>query len=332
HRGGDRARRQCRRRGLRLPLRHRRRHGQSAIPPLPRISRPLHHPAPDRLGLDQAGGAPHRPAHLPARAPGNPRRDQDRRRRGGARGDAAASAQQPRPLRGHRRRTTHRGKSFRHERLESFFMNKVLLTGAAGDVGTRLRKLLQGVYTLRSSDIRGPADLAAGDDFVQGDLGDYAAVEKMVAGIDGIIHLGGFSVEGPWPTILNANIVGCYNLFEAAYRAGVKRVVFASSNHAVGFYPRAKKIGVDVTVKPDSRYGVSKAFGEALGSFYAEKHGMSVTCLRIGNVNDKPIDVRRLSIWLKPEDLAQLIRIGLEHPDIKFEVFYGCSDNAAAWW
>jgi uronate dehydrogenase len=173
---------------------------------------------------------------------------------------------------------------------------------------------------------------AGGDDFVPGDLADYAAVEKMVEGIDGIIHLGGFSVEGPWQTILNANIIGCYNLFEAAYRAGVKRVVFASSNHAMGFYPRSEKIGVNVTVRPDSRYGVSKAFGEAIGSFYADKHGLGVTCIRIGNVNDKPIDLRRLSIWLKPEDLVQLIRIGLEHPDIHFEIVYGCSDNAAAWW
>jgi uronate dehydrogenase len=212
-------------------------------------------------------------------------------------------------------------------------MKNVLLTGAAGDVGTRLRKLLKGVYpALRSSDIRRPADLAPGDDFIQADLADYAAVEKIVAGIDGIIHLGGFSVEGPWQTILNANIVGCYNLFEAAYRAGVKRVVFASSNHAMGFYPRSEKIGVNVTVRPDSRYGVSKAFGEAIGSLYADKHGLGVTCIRIGNVNDKPIDRRRLSIWLKPEDLVQLIRIGLEHPEIHFEVFYGCSDNAAAWW
>jgi len=211
-------------------------------------------------------------------------------------------------------------------------MKKVLLTGAAGDVGTRLRKLLKSVYTLRISDIRRPADLGDDEDFVQADLADYAAVEKIVDGVDGIIALGGFSVEGPWETILNANIVGCYNLFEAAYRANVKRVVFASSNHAMGFYPRSEKIGVNVTVKPDSRYGISKAFGEAVGSFYADKHGMSVTCLRIGNVNDKPIDVRRLSIWLKPEDLVQLIRIGLEHPDIRFEIFYGCSDNAAAWW
>ncbi|MFY9696684.1 MAG: NAD(P)-dependent oxidoreductase, partial [Xanthobacteraceae bacterium] len=123
-----------------------------------------------------------------------------------------------------------------------------------------------------------------------------------------------------------------YNLFEAAYRAGVKRVVFASSNHAVGFYPRSRRTGVDVTVRPDSRYGVSKAFGEALGALYSDKHGLRVTCLRIGNVADAPVDERRLSIWIKPEDLAQLVRIGLEHPDIRYEIFYGVSDNAASWW
>ena len=151
-------------------------------------------------------------------------------------------------------------------------------------------------------------------------------------GIDGVVHLGGFSVEGPWETILSANIIGCRNMYEAAYRAGVKRVIFATSNHAVGFYPRSKKIPVDVTVRPDLHYGVSKAFGEAIGAFYADKHGLRVTCIRIGNFGDAPIDERRLSIWLKPEDLVQLIRIGLEHPDIHFEIFYGASDNAAGWW
>jgi uronate dehydrogenase len=212
-------------------------------------------------------------------------------------------------------------------------MKTILVTGAAGGIGSRLRKLMRGLYpTLRWSDIRTPTDLQPHEQFVAADLADYAAVEKLVEGVDGVVHLGGHSTEGPWDTILNANIVGCYNIFEAAYRKGVKRVVFASSNHAVGFYPRARKIGVDVTVRPDSRYGVSKAFGEALGSFYADKHGLRVTCLRIGNVGDAPIDERRLSIWLKPEDLVQLIRIGLEHPDIRFEVFYGMSDNAKAWW
>ena len=212
-------------------------------------------------------------------------------------------------------------------------MQNVLITGAAGDIGTRLSKILRGVYPhLRASDIRKPADLSAGDDFIPANLTDLAEVEKAVAGMEGVIHLGGHAVEGSWETILNANIIGCYNLFEAARRAGLKRVVFASSNHAIGFYPRSQRIGVDVRVRPDSRYGVSKAFGEALGSLYADKHGLRVTCLRIGNVADTPVDERRLSIWVKPEDLAQLMRIGLEHPDINFEIFYGVSDNAASFW
>jgi uronate dehydrogenase len=209
----------------------------------------------------------------------------------------------------------------------------ILITGAAGDIGTRLRKLFKGVYPqIRISDISIPADIGPDEEFIADDLSDYAQVEKITAGIDGIVHLGGISIEGSWDAIHKSNIVGCYNLFEAAYRAGVKRVVFASSNHAVGFYPRAQKIGVNVTVRPDSRYGVSKAFGEALGSLYADKHGLGVTCIRIGNVNDTPLDKRRLSIWVKPDDLAQLIRIGLEHPDIHFEIFYGASNNEAGWW
>src|ERR1043166_6646427 len=212
-------------------------------------------------------------------------------------------------------------------------MQNILVTGAAGDIGTRLRKLLKGAYPrIRWSDIRTPANLGADEEFVAADLGDYKQVEKVVAGIDGIAHFGGYSVEGDWPTILSANIVGCRNLFEAAYRAGVERVVFASSNHAVGFYPRKRKIGTDVTVRPDSRYGVSKAFGEATGALYADKYGLKVTCLRIGNFGEKPLDHRRLSIWLKPEDLVQLCRIGLEHPAIHFEILYGASDNERSWW
>src|SRR3974390_3729215 len=180
-------------------------------------------------------------------------------------------------------------------------VQRVLMTGAAGDVGSRLRTLLRGTYpSLRLSDIRVPDDLWAGEDFIRADLNDYSQVEKIVDGIDGIIQLGGISVEAPWDTILNANIVGCYNLFEAAHRAGVKRVVFASSNHAIGFYPRSQRIGVDVRVRPDSRYGVSKAFGEALGSLYADKHGLRVTCLRIGNILDAPADARRPLVWVTP--------------------------------
>src|SRR5438477_5997954 len=142
-------------------------------------------------------------------------------------------------------------------------MQTVLITGAAGGIGTRLRQLLKGIYpTTRLSDRKRPADLAPDETFVQADLANMAEVEKAVAGVQGIVHLGGFSVEGPWDTILQSNIIGTYNLFEAARRHRVERIVFASSNHAVGFYPRARRIGTDTPVRPDSRYGVSKAFGE----------------------------------------------------------------------
>ena len=164
---------------------------------------------------------------------------------------------------------------------------------------------------------------------------DLASMDDMLAitkGVDAIVHLGGYSVEGPWEAILNANIVGHYNLLEAARRNAVKRVIFPTSNHAVGFYRRDQTIDHRVYPKPDSRYGVSKVFGEALGSLYADKYGMQVFMMRIGNVNPKPIDKRRLSLWFSPRDLAQLVAIGIEHPDIKFEIVYGISGNKRAWY
>ena len=210
---------------------------------------------------------------------------------------------------------------------------RVLLTGAAGGIGTRLRRLLPAIYpSLRLSDLKAPSDLLSDEQFIAADLADLAQVERICEGIDGVIHLGGQSLEADWETVLNANIIGTYNLFEAAKRNGVKRVVFASSNHVVGFYPRSRRLGTDVVPLPDTRYGVSKAFGEQLGALYAYKFGLRVLSLRIGNVDDKPGDVRRMSIWLSPDDLVQLIRIGLEHPDLRYEVFYGISGNDRGWW
>src|SRR5262249_5056417 len=197
------------------------------------------------------------------------------------------------------------------------------VTGAAGGIGTRLRQLLPSVYPdICWSDRVAPPHLASHERFVKADLTVMSEVEQAIDGAHGIVHLGGHSIEGSWETILNANIIGCYNLFEAARRRGVERVVFASSNHAIGFYPHQRRIGTDDPVRPDSRYGVSKAFGEALGALYAYKHGLRITSIRIGNFGEAPVDERRLSIWLKPEDLVQLIRIGLEHPDIRCEIFY----------
>lgn len=212
-------------------------------------------------------------------------------------------------------------------------MKRVLVTGAAGGIGSYLRELLPPVYPgLVLSDMFKPTDLRPDEKFIEADLREPAEIEAACEGIDGIVHLGGQSVEAPWETILQANIIGCHNLFEAARKQGVKRVVFATSNHAVGYYPRTTTIATNVIPRPDSRYGVSKLFGEGLGAMYAYKHGLGVTSLRIGNVGDKPLDERRLAIWLKPEDLVQLIRIGLERPGLVYEVMYGVSDNQRSWY
>jgi uronate dehydrogenase len=204
----------------------------------------------------------------------------------------------------------------------------VLITGATGDVGTHLTRELAGKYNLRLSDRR-PLDVK---NFVKADITKMADALKITQGVDAVVHLGGYSVEGPWQEILQANIVGCYNVFEAARRNGVKRVVFPTSNHAVGFYRRDQTIDHKVYPRPDSRYGVSKVFGEALGSLYADKYGMEVFMMRIGNVGPKPLDKRRLSIWFSPRDLAQLVSIGIDKPGIKFEIVYGISGNKRAWY
>jgi uronate dehydrogenase len=211
-------------------------------------------------------------------------------------------------------------------------MKRILLTGAAGGVATVLRPLLRADYRLRLSDRREIAGLAADEETAPADLADMAALRRAIAGVDGIVHLGGYPRETDWDTIHAANIVGCYNLFEAARLEGVRRIVFASTNHAVGFYPRSETIPANVTPRPDTRYGASKAFGEALASLYAYKYGAEVMSIRIGHVLAKPIDMRRLAIWVSPRDLAQLVRIGLEAPGIRHEIVYGVSDNQRAWW
>ena len=212
-------------------------------------------------------------------------------------------------------------------------MDRVLITGAGGGIGRSLRDSLQGVYRVVRVSDRVPLGAArSGEEVDRTELSDMAAVEWLVDGVDGIIHLGGISGEGEWDAILQSNIIGTYNLFEAARRARVKRIIVATSNHAVGFYPRDLMIDHRVVPRPDSRYGVSKAFAEALASLYADKHGIGFLCTRIGNFGPKPIDKRRLSIWISPRDYTQLVRIGLEHPDIRYEIVYGVSNNRRSWY
>jgi uronate dehydrogenase len=206
------------------------------------------------------------------------------------------------------------------------------MTGAKGRVARFLRTQLAGRYQLRLSDLTDLDDVGPEESSIPADLGDPHAVRCAVEGVDGVVHLGGHSVEGGWDEIRRANIEGAHNLYEAARDAGVKRVVFASSNHAMGFYPRIETVDHGSYPKPDSRYGLSKVFGEALASLYADKYGVDSLCIRIGNVDTKPVDFRRLSIWISPRDMGQLVMIGLEHPDIRFEIVYGMSDNQRAWW
>lgn len=210
-------------------------------------------------------------------------------------------------------------------------MKTILMTGAAGRIGTFLRPELRAKYRLRLSDIMPIRDLQPGETFETADVALMEDMLRVTKDVDAVVHFGGQSGESSWERILEANIVGFYNTIEAARRNGVKRFLVATSNHAVGFYRCEERIDHTVYPKPDSRYGVSKVFNEALASLYADRYGMEIFCMRIGNVNHAPIDRRRLAIWISGRDMAQLVTIGLEHPGLHFEIVYGISDNARAW-
>jgi uronate dehydrogenase len=210
----------------------------------------------------------------------------------------------------------------------------VLLTGAAGGVGTLMRELLpQYGYELRLLDLV-PVDGAP--DAITADLADKDALREAVRGVDAIIHLAGISVEAPFEKILRANIEGTYNLYEAAREEGVRRVLFASSNHAVGFTPRPvgddPLIPVSTPRRPDTFYGLSKGFGEDLAQLYWDLHGVETVSVRIGSCFRKPTNVRMLSIWLSPADCARLLHAALTADDVKHTVVYGSSANTRLWW
>lgn len=210
---------------------------------------------------------------------------------------------------------------------------RVVMTGAAGGVGGMIRPYLRKLATeLVLSDRNEIDDAVENETSVPADLTDLDTMERLLEGADGLVHLGGQSVEGDWDTVLNANIIGLYNTYEAARRQGCKRIIFATTNHVVGYHRRQHVIDHTAMLRPDSRYGVSKAFGEAMGRMYADKHGLQILNIRIGNVGEKPLDLRRLAIWVSPRDLSQLIGIGLTHPDMHYEIVYGSSKNARSWW
>jgi uronate dehydrogenase len=212
-------------------------------------------------------------------------------------------------------------------------MTPLLLTGAAGELGRWLRpRLRERYHVLRCSDIRDAGPAAPGEEVIVGDLADASAVERMVRGVDTIVHFGATTVEAPFDQILRANILGTYNVFEAARRHGVKRIVFASSNHATGFYCCSEIIDAALPARPDSLYGVSKAFGEDLASLFVDKYGLEIACLRLGSVVPKPVEPRHLSTWLSYEDLLRLVMACLTAPRLGFTIVYGASNNDRRWW
>jgi uronate dehydrogenase len=199
----------------------------------------------------------------------------------------------------------------------------IAITGAAGVVGSVVARGLGG--ELRLLDIRpGPGIEVL-------DLRDLAAVEKAFEGVEKVVHLGAIPTEAPFEAILDGNLRTTHIVYEAARRQGVRRVVFASSNHAIGMYPRTQRIGSDDPVRPDTYYGVSKAFGEALGRLYSDKWGLEVACIRIGSFLERPADSRHLSTWLSHRDGVALFRACLDAP-LRFTIVYGISANTRAWW
>jgi uronate dehydrogenase len=211
---------------------------------------------------------------------------------------------------------------------------KVLITGAAGKIGSVLRTGLAGSYELiRLTDIAPLAPAGPSEECIAADIVDFSAMEELCAGMDCIVHLAGISEEPTnWEEVLPTNILGTYNTFEAARRRNIRRVVYASSNHVVGFYRRECTVGTKEPLRPDGVYALSKCFGEALGRLYADKHGLSIACLRIGSFRERPEDRRQLATWLSHRDCVQLVRRCIDAQDFHFLVLYGVSDNRHSFW
>jgi uronate dehydrogenase len=210
--------------------------------------------------------------------------------------------------------------------------SNVLLTGAVGRIGTVLREALAPKCALlRVTDIRPVAAQRANEEAVQCDLADAEGVVSLCKGVDAIIHMGGRPGEAPWPQLLEANIASTMNLLEAARINKVDRILYASSNHVTGMYPIGRELSHLTPARPDSLYGLTKAFGEDATAYYAFKYGVRGMCLRIGSFTPRPENRRALSTWCSPADLVRLVEVGLS-ADYIHEIVYGVSNNTRSWW
>ncbi len=208
----------------------------------------------------------------------------------------------------------------------------MLVTGSSGSVGAALVAGLPAHgWALRLLDRVAPS-VDAGHEVVVGDCFEPAVLDWALPGCTAVVHLAAVAGEAPVEQIAQSHVVGTARVLDAAVRHGVRRFVFASSNHAVGFTPRQPSVGVDVPPRPDSFYGVGKVAGEALCSLYTDRHGLQTLALRIGTFRDRPVTRRHLATWLSPGDLARLVDAGLRAPDLTHAVVYGISANTRAWW
>ena len=210
---------------------------------------------------------------------------------------------------------------------------RLLLTGAGGNLGKELRPRLKAYCdVLRVSHRRELDPAGAGEEVQLASLEDKDQMMALLEGVNAVVHMGGVSTEQPWEPILAGNIVGMVNLYEAARLQGVKRIVFASSNHVTGFYRQSETITADQPARPDGLYGVSKAFGEDLSRFYFDRYGIETACVRIGSSFPEPKDRRMLATWLSFDDLHRLITACLSTPVLGHTIVFGMSDNAVTWW
>jgi uronate dehydrogenase len=210
---------------------------------------------------------------------------------------------------------------------------RLLLTGAGGGLGTMLRERIKPwAEVVRLSDVRAIPGAGAGEEVVQCDLADREAVMALLDGVDAVLHFGGVSVEDTFETIMNANILGLHHLYEAVHKRGIRRVIYASSSHVVGYYPTTQVVDAGAPLRPDGIYGVSKCFGEALSRYYYDRFGIETVCLRIGSSFDEPRNARMMATFLAYDDLVELVRCALFTPRVGHTITYGVSDNPVRWW
>ena len=210
---------------------------------------------------------------------------------------------------------------------------RLLLTGAAGALGTVLRDHLPVLAdVLRVSDLAPLGEARDREEVVPCDLGDAAGMLDLTRDVDAVVHMGGVSGESRFADLHHANILGMYHLFEGCRKNGIRRVVWASSNHAIGFYPRTRTIDATVPQRPDTAYGLTKAFGEDLAQYYDDKYGVEAVSLRIGSCFPKPVDRRMLATWLSYPDLVHLVERSLLAPAVGHTVVFGMSANQEAFW